>query len=228
MADQVALTVERRAGSGKGEARALRRQGKVPAVIYGAGVEPTAVSVNERELFHALHTEAGANAVLRLVVDGDAHLAFPREIHRHPVRRNVLHVDFVTIDRRRRTQLHVPLHLEGVDDVADGGVLSQDLHAVHIEVLPLEVPTAITLDVSGMQVGDVKHLSDLVLPEGVESLDDPETVVVSLTTPDAATEDDLADATTPDVEGTAADAVAARAQAKGATGDEASLAADGA
>ena len=221
MADQVALTVERRAGSGKGEARALRRRGKVPAVIYGAGIEPTAVSVNERELFHALHTEAGANAVLRLVVDGDAHLAFPREIHRHPVRRNVLHVDFITIDRRKKTQLHVPVQLEGVEDVVEGGVVAQDIHALHIEVLPLEVPNEIVVAVGSMVVGDVLRVSDLVLPEGVEPLDDPEAVVVSVTTEAV---DEALDAE----EAAAVEAAEERAeeQAEGATADEADAAAD--
>lgn len=184
MSKQVALAVERRDGSGKGEARALRRAGRVPAIAYGSGLDATPLSVDERELFHALHTDAGTNAIFRLAVDGDTHLALAREIHRHPVRRDILHVDFVTVDRNRKVTVDVPVVLQGEAPGADeGGVIEQQQYTVHVEVLPLEVPAQITLDVSDMNVGDVKRIADLSLPEGVSALDDPERTVVTLVVP---------------------------------------------
>ena len=183
MSKQVALAARKRAGNGKGEARSLRREGRVPAIAYGTGTEPVALSVDALELYHALHTDAGANVVLRLDVEGDTHLAFPREIHRHPVRREVLHLDFVAIDRNQPVAADVPVVLVGAEDapgVNQSGVIEQQLHAVSVEVLPLNVPEKIELDVSDMNIGDVKRVADLTLPEGVTALTDAEEPVVIL------------------------------------------------
>jgi large subunit ribosomal protein L25 len=184
MANQVALAARKRAGNGKGEARSLRREGRVPAIAYGAGTEPVAVSVDGLELYHALHTDAGANVVLRLEVEGDTHLAFPREIHRHPVRRDVLHLDFVAIDRTKPVTVDVPIVLEGeAPGAEEGGVVEQQLHVVSLEVLPLEVPESISLDISGLEVGDVKRVSDLMMPAGATALSDPDEVVTTCVVP---------------------------------------------
>lgn len=183
MSEQVALAARKRAGNGKGEARSLRREGRVPAVAYGAGTDPVALSVDALELYHALHTDAGANVVLRLEVDGDTHLAFPREIHRHPVRREVLHLDFVAIDKNTPVTADVPLVLIGAEDapgVAQSGVMDQQLHAISVEVLPLNVPAHIELDVSTMHIGDVKRVSDIPAIDGVTVLTDADEPVVSL------------------------------------------------
>lgn len=188
MSNQVALAAQKRAGNGKGEARTLRRAGRVPAIAYGVGTEPMALSVDALELYHALHTEAGSNVVLRIEVDGDTQLAFPREIHRHPVRRDVLHLDFVAINRTQVVNADVPLTLEGAEDaagVAAGGVLEQQLHVLHIEVLPLDVPSSFTLDVSGMNLGDILRVSDVAVPAGVTVLTDADEAVVTCTVPAA-------------------------------------------
>jgi len=184
MSKQIALAAQPRAGTGKGEARALRRQGRVPAVAYGAGLGSTSLWVDARELYHVLHTDAGLNAVIALDVDGETHLALAREIHRHPVRREILHVDFVTIDRDIKVTVEVPIQLRGeAPGVEQGGVLNQELYSVSVEVLPLEVPDHLVLDVSGLNLGDVKRVSDLTLPEGVTALTDPEHNVVSVVAP---------------------------------------------
>jgi large subunit ribosomal protein L25 len=184
MSKQVALTARPRAGSGKGEARALRREGRVPAIAYGSELDPTPVSVDGRDLFHALHTDAGLNAIIRLDIDGQSHLTIARDLQRHPVRREVLHVDFVAIDQHRKIQVDVPIHLEGTAaGEEDGGVAEHTLFTLSVEVLPLEVPDSITLDISDMQVGDVKRVADLALPEGVTPLDDPDRTVVSVNIP---------------------------------------------
>jgi large subunit ribosomal protein L25 len=186
MSKQVELAAQSRAGNGKGEARALRREGRVPAIAYGSDLDPTPISVDQLELYHALHTDAGSNAILALDVAGETHLALAREIQRHPVRREVLHVDFVTVSRNVKVSVDVPIHLEGVDDAPgtqEGGVISQELYALPIEVLPLEVPDSITLDVSTMVVGDTVRVEDLTVPSGVEITIDTETTVATCVVP---------------------------------------------
>ena len=186
MADQVTLTAEAREGRGKGEGRRLRRTGRVPAVAYGAGLDATPVSVDALELYHALRTEAGLNALIRLEVDGATHLTLARQLQRHPVRREIMHVDFVVVDRARKVTVDIPIHLTGEAPGADeGGVVDQVRFDVPVEVLPLEVPDSLQLDISDMQVGDVKRLGDLDLPEGAELLDDLDYVIASVYIPQA-------------------------------------------
>lgn len=212
MADQVALAARPRAGSGKSEARALRREGRVPAVAYGVGLEATPISVDARELYHVLHTHAGENAIIRLSVDGRPHLALAREVTRHPVRREVLHVDFVTVSRNVKVTVEVPIVLEGEAVGVDaGGVLEQALFALNVEVLPLEVPDALPVDVSALAVGDVLRVADISLPAGVELLDDPEASVASVVVPYLDVPEEASDA----------DLAVAASEAEGRTGDEA-------
>jgi large subunit ribosomal protein L25 len=184
MADQVTLTAEPRASRGRGEARRLRRTGRIPAVAYGAGLDATPVSVDGLELYHALRTDAGLNALIRLHIDGDVYLTLARELQRHPVRREIMHVDFVAVDRARKVTVDVPIHLEGHAPGADeGGVIDQVLFTAEVEVLPLNVPDQLKLDISGMQIGDMQRLEDLPLPEGVTLLEDPESTIVSVSAP---------------------------------------------
>jgi large subunit ribosomal protein L25 len=184
MSKQIVLAAQRRAGSGKGEASSLRRAGRVPAIAYGAGMAPTPVSVDALELYRVLHTGAGTNAVIALGIEGSSQLVLAREIQRHPVRREILHVDFVAVQRNVEVEVDVPIVLEGEAPGAnEGGVLSQEQYTAHIRVLPLEVPEQISCDVSTLQIGDVLRLEELVLPAGVELLDDPDRVVASVVAP---------------------------------------------
>lgn len=182
MAKTVPLAMTPRAGSGKGEARTLRREGRVPAIAYGRDLdEPRPVSVDGNELFHALNTDAGMNAILVLQVDGDTQLAIARDIQRHPVRRDVLHVDFVTVSRDVRIEVEVPITLTGeAAGVDEGGLVDQAMYSLLVSVLPLEVPDELMLDITDMELGDVKRVEDLQLPAGVEALEDPESVVVTV------------------------------------------------
>ena len=217
MAQQVTLAATPRAGNGKGEARALRREGRVPAITYGTDVEPTPISVDALELYHALHTDAGTNAVLGIKLDGEEHLALAREIQRDPVRRTILHVDFVTVSRNVKVAVEVPLHLEGAEESpahTDGGIVNQELYALPVEVLPLEVPDQILVDVSQLGVTDTITVADLTIPAGVDVQVEPDTIVVTVLQPQA--EELPEPAETEEVtEGAAA------AQAEGATAEEA-------
>lgn len=213
MADQIVLTADTRPGDGKGEARALRGQGRVPAVAYGSGLDAVPVHVDARELRHALATDAGENAVLRLDIAGDTHLAMAREIYRHPVRRHIMHLDFVTFDRNQVVTVDVPIVVEG--DV-EGAIVSQPLNALTIEVLPLEVPSQIDVSVEGMEVGDVLRAGDLTLPDGVTLLTDEDRTVVSITVP---TEEPVEGEESEGAEGEGAEAEGEGAEA--AEGDDA-------
>ena len=194
MSKQVKLTAQPRAAAGKGETNRLRRSGRVPAILYGFAVEPTAVSVDDRELYHALHGPAGRNALIALDIEGASTLVVVRDLQRHALRRDTLHVDFVAVDRNARIEVDVPIHLVDVDDVArDGGYLNHVRHAVPIQVRPLDTPDFIELSVAGMAIGDVKRLGDIIpmLPEGAEIADDADRVIVTITAPTGggATED---------------------------------------
>ncbi len=178
MAEQVKLIASRREDSGSSGARRLRRAGRVPAILYGAEVQPTKLHVDALDLFHALHTSAGGNVVIRLIVDGEEHLTMPREIQQHPVRGDLLHVDFLALERGRKVRVEVPVHLEGTEAIAAPGVASQMLHQVPIRVQPLAVPDHLSLDISQLTIGDTLRVRDLTLPPGAEiDIDLDETIV---------------------------------------------------
>jgi large subunit ribosomal protein L25 len=208
LSNTVKLAAQPRTAAGKGETNRLRKSGRVPAILYGHGVEPAAVSVDERALYHALHGPAGRNALIALELDGTSVLTVVRDLQRHAVRRETLHVDFLAVDRDQRILVEVPVHLVDIDDVQrDGGFLNHVRHVVPINVRPMDTPDFLEISVAGMGVGDVKRLGDLValLPEGAEIADDPDRVVVTITAPGGSGPETSAEGT----DGTAADAPAA-------------------
>ena len=186
MSNQVRLHAEPRERRGKGPAGRLRRQGRVPGILYGYEVEPTAVSVDALELYHTLHTEAGSNVLIRLELDGETHLSVARDLQWHPVRGDTLHVDFLAVNRDVAISVEVPVHLLDEDETADDdGVVNQILHTVPMLVKPLDVPNYIEISVAGMAIGDVLRVGDLTdrLPAGAEFDIDPERTVVTINAP---------------------------------------------
>jgi large subunit ribosomal protein L25 len=180
---ELKLTAVKRADVGKGASRRSRAGGKVPAIIYGRGMDPVAVEVDRRELVSALRTDAGVNVLLDIEVDGTRTLALTRELQRDPVRGTLLHADFVKVDRKQAIEIEVPVHVVGESPGAkEGGVLEHPLWTVHVRCLPTDVPEAIDADVSGLRIGDSLRVADL--PTGdFEILDDPENVVVAIAQP---------------------------------------------
>lgn len=170
--------------TGKGAARRTRAGGRVPAVLYGHGMEPMHLSVDSREFTFALRTDAGVNVLLNLDVDGKSHLALAKEIQRHPVRGTFLHIDFLAVRRGERLRVAVPVHLVGeAPGVREGGILGQDLHQINVEAEVTDVPEAIEADISRLGIGDAVRVSDLSAPAGVTILDDAEATVASVSTP---------------------------------------------
>jgi len=166
---------------GSPASRRLRAQGKIPAVLYGAETDAQAVTVEWRELRQALTTDKGLNAVITLEVDGEKHMTIVKELQRHPVRRDVLHVDFLVVQRNKPVQAEVPIVLEGEPEkvLKERGVVEQSLHALTIMALPASIPGHLELDVTEMEIGDTLTVGDLTLPSGVTTDVDPEAPVAS-------------------------------------------------
>jgi len=183
---EVALRAEPRTGTGKGPARRLRARGRIPAVLYGHGIEPVPVDVDAHALMKTLTTDAGANVLIDLEVSGSTHLTLARSVERHPVRGDYIHVDFLKISRDQVITIDVPIHFDGESrGVKEGGVLEHHLWQVHAQCLPGNVPERINVDISGLEIGDALRVSDLVAPEGVEILTDVDEVIVSCVVPQA-------------------------------------------
>jgi large subunit ribosomal protein L25 len=181
---ELKLKAERREESGKGAARKLRAAGRVPAVLYGHGVGPMAVSVDAKDLFHVLHGSAGTNVLVDLQVDGAQHLSLPREIQRDHVRGRYVHVDFLAVRRDETVTVSVPVRVVGESPgVKAGGVIEHHLWELQVECLPGDVPDGIEADVSNLQVGDSLRVADLLPSQGVSVLTPLEESVVAVVIP---------------------------------------------
>lgn len=183
MKEQVTLKAERRSGTGKGAARRLRRDGFVPAVVYGRGEESSPLKVRVEELETLLNRISVDNTLVDLEVDGESRPVLIREVQRHPFRPDLLHVDFFQIHADEKIRVEVPLRLVGHSQgVEEGGILQQSKHDIAVECLPGEIPEYFELDVSALDVGDSLHVGDLSAG-GVTLLEDLDTTVCGVVPP---------------------------------------------
>ncbi|MBW3644826.1 MAG: 50S ribosomal protein L25 [Actinobacteria bacterium] len=175
MAEQ-ALQAEAGRATGSRASRRLRAQDKIPAVVYGHGIDPVSVAVVRRELRAALTTEAGMNALIDLGVDGQQHLTIVRDVQRDPVRNVVTHVDFVVVRRDEIISVEVPIVLTGVAEEVkrETGTVDQVLFELTVSATPGTIPNEFVYDISGMVIGDSVRVGDLPLPSGVTTEVDPE------------------------------------------------------
>jgi large subunit ribosomal protein L25 len=185
--ERTRLVVAARAKVGSRESRRLRREGLVPGVLYGSDA-PVAIAVAERELRRALTGAGGLHSILDVEIDGagKTHPSILKEYQVDPVRGGVTHVDLQEVRLDQLIRASVAVHLVGAEDapgVREGGVLSQPLRELEVEALPLEVPEHIDLDVSAMEIGGTLRVVDVPAHEGVTLLDDPETVIATVTAP---------------------------------------------
>ena len=166
---RVSLKAETREG-GKGAARRLRAEGRIPAVLYGRAVKPVAVSVDRREFSSAVKTEAGMNVLINLSIPGvDSGLARIRDYQADPFRREFTHVDFQAISLKEKLEVEVPIRLVGdAPGVEEGGVVEQPRRSLHVRALPDKIPSEINVDISTLNIGDGIHADEVTLPEGVE------------------------------------------------------------
>lgn len=186
---ETALVVEAREAIGKGAARKLRAAGRIPAVLYGRGRESLPLALDPRALDKILRG-GGANTLLDLTIEGRPELrgtvALVKELQRHPLRGSIVHADLYAVDLSRAVTVDVPVHLVGRPRGLDfGGILEHSLREIALECLPRSIPEAIEVDVANMEVGDVIHVRELALPEGVTLVTDGDLGVVHIALPQA-------------------------------------------
>jgi len=186
--EEIRIKAEARKGRGKGPARRLRREGTIPAVLYGKDVEPLALAISSRDWW-LLETHARSNAIIKMeLTDGTKVQERPvmvKNVQKRPVDDKVLHVDFLQVSMERAVQVEVPIHLVGNPvGVVNGGVVDQHLRVAMIESLPGQIPEFIEVDISNLDIGDSIHIHEISLP-GVKLLDAPDVAVVGVTPPEA-------------------------------------------
>jgi large subunit ribosomal protein L25 len=178
------LQAEPRSETGKGPARRLRATGRVPATLYGHGVEPTSISVSAQDLLHLFHQTAGASVLVDLKLDGRELLTIVREVQRDHIHNRFIHVDFMAVRRDEKIVVNVELHETGDSaGVHAGGVIEHHLREVELRCLPANVPERLEFDITHLQLGESVRVGDLVPPEGVEILTDPDTMVLAVVEP---------------------------------------------
>ena len=155
---------------GKGASRRLRKQNLVPAIIYGGGAEPPAISIKINELVKSLEYEAFFSQILTITTDkGDEHQVVIKDLQRHPAKGFPMHADFQRIVKGQKINMNIPIHFSGREEAPGtikGGILSTLVSDVQIVCLPSQLPEYLEIDVSGMEIGDLFRLSDIPLPEG--------------------------------------------------------------
>lgn len=164
--------------------RRLRREGRVPGVVYGMGGDSVAVAVDARDLWSVLNTDAGLNALLTLEVDGDRQLGLVKELQHHPIRNEVIHVDFIRVDADVAVEVEVRVVLEGDASAVtnEEGVVEQAAFSIRVLAKPDAIPNELLIDISEMTMGDTLRAADIELPDGVELAGDPEVAVASTST----------------------------------------------
>lgn len=171
MSTNFELAASIRKDLGKGATRRLRREDKVPAVIYGAGSEPASITLDHNQLMHSTENEAFFSRILSIDVDGKEEKVIIKALQRHPAKSILMHADFMRVSMTEKLKVHVPIHFIGEENapgVVKGGVLTHDLVDIEIQCLPANLPEYVEVDVSSLDLGDSLHLSDLVLAEGLE------------------------------------------------------------
>jgi large subunit ribosomal protein L25 len=190
------LDAKPRSETGKGAARALRRAGRVPGVVYGHAREPQPLTLDTREVDRLLEHISAENTVVDLLLGERTARTLIREVQRHPFRRQVLHIDFQELVAGEKVTVRIPLVIVGsaVGVRVDGGVLDQTLRDLEIEVDPVNMPNHIDVDVTNLVIGASIHVSDLALPPGVETLTESDTTVCVCAAPRALVEEQAAPA----------------------------------
>jgi large subunit ribosomal protein L25 len=180
----IALSGQRRERIGKGGARTARREGKIPAVLYGHGEEPVSVTIGARDFDLALRGHKGGNPIVNLSVDAKEFTALIRDVQYDPVSHDILHLDFQHISLTETIEVNVTIHLTGTPTgVKDaGGILEHILREVEVRCLPTAIPASLDADVSALNIGDSVHVRDLVVPN-VEILTDPDATIATVVPP---------------------------------------------
>lgn len=181
------LSASVRADTGKGAARTLRREGRVPAVIYGHARQPQGLSLSARELGRLLERIAAEATVIELAIDGTTARTLIREIQRHPFKKEILHVDFQELVAGEKVTVRIPLTLVGTSEGVrlNGGIIDQTLRELEIRVDPAMIPNHIDVDITSLNIGQSIHVGDLKLAEGIEVMTDTDATICVCAAPKA-------------------------------------------
>ncbi len=174
MSEQLAIEAKLRSDLGKGASRRLRRNAdEIPAIIYGAGKDPAALTLIRKDLEKALENEAFFSQVIDVNVEGDVQPAILKDLQRHPAKDRVMHADFLRVDANKPIKVHVPLHFINEEKChgvkIEGGIIEHLLVEIEVLSLPKDIPEYIEVDMLEVTTSDIIHISDLKLPEGVSS-----------------------------------------------------------
>lgn len=167
------FAAESRGRSGTGVARAVRREGRVPAIIYGGAAAPEMLALDHNDLLTKLGHEAVYSHVLDIKIGSKTEKAILKEVQRHPSRLQILHVDFMRVSATEKVRVHVPLHFTHEDvsvGVKKGGVVMHNLVDIEVSCLPADLPEFIAVDLKNLDLGEAVHLSEVVMPKGVEAV----------------------------------------------------------
>jgi large subunit ribosomal protein L25 len=173
---EVKIIAEARTAFGKGAARRIRRADKIPAVLYGHGTDPVHITLPGHETLLALRT---ANALLSVVLDGNAQLALPKQVQRDPIKHTIEHVDLVLVSQGEKVTVDVAIHVEG--DAAPDTLVVVDANSIPLEAEATHIPTQVVVSIEGLRAGTQVLASDLQLPEGSTLAIDPDTLIVNVT-----------------------------------------------
>ncbi len=172
MSDNISLNVEPRSDSGKGASRRLRLQGLVPAIVYGGKFDPVQISIAHNEFIHELEKETIYTQVVDLKMGGKVQEVILRDLQRHPYKNKILHADFFRIDKNTPIKVLVPVHVNNAEECVgvkmDGGMLTQLVTEIEIIALPKDLPEYLEIDALELHLGDILHLTDIQMPQGVE------------------------------------------------------------
>ena len=172
MSDNISLNVEPRSDSGKGASRRLRHQGLVPAIVYGGKFDPVQISIAHNEFLHELDKETIYTQVVDLKMGGKVQEVILRDLQRHPYKNKILHADFFRIDKNTPIKVVVPVQVNNTEECVgvkmDGGMLTQLVTEIEIIALPKDLPEYLEIDALELHLGDILHLTDIQVPEGVE------------------------------------------------------------
>ena len=224
MSEQLTLSAETRDRAGKGASRAMRREGRVPAVIYGDKQEPISIHVEEKALMKMLNTGHFMNSVVMIDAAGAQHRTLPKDVQFHPVTDRPLHVDFLRIAKNAKVHVNVPVRFindEEAPGIRKGGVLNTVRHELELICDAAQIPDDIVIDLTGLEIGDSIHISAVTLPKGSESaITDRDFTIATIAPPTVTRATEEADA--------AADAAAAPAEVPTVGEDEGEAASEGA
>lgn len=196
MTGKTGLAASRRYETGKGPARRLRAAGQVPAVLYGKDQEAISLTLNAREALSLFYSISVENTIVNLQIDDDkeAMETLVREIQMHPYRPDIIHVDFYCIERGVALELDIPANYIGTPQgVRDGGILEVILHELRVKCLPSAIPDTIDIEISGLDIGDSIHASEITMAEGVELLTDPGQTICLVSAPRVEEEEEEVD-----------------------------------